>query len=295
MSSKPPTRHARKKPMRLEAKARREAELRRARRRRNAMLYGSVGLAIAVAAIGVGFLVNRGENPSAQAGAAAGSATTVAPTTTAAPAPTDARADAPTAPEAVACGAKTPRRVQHPTFASKPATVIKAGYTYDAELRTSCGSFTIRLDAKGAPETVNSIVFLARKKFYDSTWFHRIVPGGTPDQIGVIQGGDPTGAGNGSAGYVVPDEFPESASVYKKYTVAMANAGPGTTGTQFFINFQDNAKGLAQPLYTLIGQVVKGTDVVDKIAKTPTAGANGDTPTEAVWIERMIIHETKAP
>jgi peptidyl-prolyl cis-trans isomerase B (cyclophilin B) len=290
--SKPPTRHARKKPLRLEAKLRREAALRRLRRRRNTMLYGSVGLATVIVALGVGFLLNRGENPATQGGAAAAAtSTTAGPTTTTAPATNDARADAPTAPAEAACDAKTPKRVERASYQSKPSKALKSGVTYDAEVRTSCGNFTIRLDAKAAPETVNSIVFLARKKFYDSTWFHRIVPGGE-GQIGVIQGGDPTGSGRGDAGYSLPDEFPSAASVYKKYTVAMANSGPGTTGTQFFINFQDNTKGL-QPSYTLIGEVVKGKDVIDKIAKTPVGGATGDTPTQAVWIERMTIKESR--
>lgn len=288
------TRHARKKPLREEARARREAELRRRRIRRNTMLYGSVGLAAVVVAIAVGFMVTRDDTP-VQGGAAAAASTpapaTAAPTTTA-PATNDARADAPTAPAEVACGGETPKRVTRKTYDEKPAKVIKDGATYDAEFRTSCGSFTVRLDPKVAPETVNSIVFLARERFYDSTWFHRIVPGGAGN-IGVIQGGDPTGSGRGDAGYALPDEFPPSPGVYTKYTVAMANSGPGTTGTQFFINFQDNTQGL-QPSYTLIGEVTEGRDVVDQIAKTPVGGPSGDTPTQAVWIERLRIKETPA-
>jgi peptidyl-prolyl cis-trans isomerase B (cyclophilin B) len=291
-----PTRHARKKPLRLEAKAYREAMARRARIRRYTTLYGSVGLAVVVAAFGVFFLVNR-DDGSVQGGAAAAATpspapdSTVAPTTTV-PATNDARADATTAPAKAACNAKTPKRVKRQTYTAPPAKVIKDGATYDANVKTSCGSFTIRLDPKAAPQTVNSIVSLARAKFYDSTWFHRIVPGGA-GSIGVIQGGDPTGTGTGDAGYKLPDEFPTSPSAYTKYTVAMANAGPGSTGTQFFINFQDNTQGL-QPSYTLIGEVTKGRDVIDKIARTPVGGASGDTPTEAVWIERMIIKQNPA-
>jgi peptidylprolyl isomerase len=130
-------------------------------------------------------------------------------------------------------------------------------------------------------------VFLAGKHFYDSTWFHRIVPGGAAG-IAVIQGGDPEGTGGGGPGYTIKDELPSSPAAYKKYSVAMANGGPNSGGSQFFINFADNAKGL-QPNYSVFGQVVEGQAVVDKIAQVPVGGQNGDTPAQSVWIEKLTV------
>jgi peptidyl-prolyl cis-trans isomerase B (cyclophilin B) len=271
-SSPRETRPARKAPPRL-ARALREAAMKRARRRRNLLAFGTVGLASVIVAVAVviGALVDR-------AGDAAGTVTTTRP-------PNNALA-------AIACGGKTPKPVQRRTFSKAPATVIKDSATYDAIVKTSCGTFTIRLDANKAPKTVNSIVYLARARFYDSTRFHRIVPGGAAN-IGIIQGGDPAGDGSGGPGYQLPDEFPPAASAYVKYTVAMASSGPGTTGSQFFVNFQDNSRML-QPSYTLVGRVIDGKDVVDKIAKISVAGPHGDIPSQAVWIERMTVRETLA-
>jgi cyclophilin family peptidyl-prolyl cis-trans isomerase len=113
------------------------------------------------------------------------------------------------------------------------------------------------------------------------------VPGGAAG-IAVIQGGDPQGTGTGGPGYAIKDELPSSPAAYKQYSVAMANSGPDTGGSQFFINFQDNSKGL-QANYSVFGRVTAGTDVVDKIAKVPVAGQSGDTPTQAVWIEHVTV------
>ena len=156
-----------------------------------------------------------------------------------------------------------------------------------ATFQTSCGDFTVKLDPKKAPITTANFVFLAGKHFYDSTWFHRIVPGGAAG-IAVIQGGDPEGTGGGGPGYTIKDELPSSPATYKKYSVAMANGGPNSGGSQFFINFADNAKGL-QPNYSVFGQVVEGQAVVDKIAQVPVGGQNGDTPTQSVWIEKLTV------
>jgi cyclophilin family peptidyl-prolyl cis-trans isomerase len=264
-------------------RARREAERQRARRRRALLTYGTLGLVVAVAAVAGGLWLTGDDNP--PAGAAA---TTAGAATTAPPAQfDDARAGAPTAPAQVACGGKIPPKVQHPTFARPPTTKVDPDKTYLATLQTSCGDVTIRLDPKKAPETTANFVFLAGRHFYDSTWFHRIVPGGAAG-IGVIQGGDPEGTGRGGPGYAIKDELPSSPAAYRRYSVAMANSGPNSGGSQFFINFQDNAKGL-QPHYSVFGQVVEGQAVVDKIAKVPVGGQTGDTPTQAVWIDRVTV------
>jgi cyclophilin family peptidyl-prolyl cis-trans isomerase len=261
-------------------RARREAERQRARRRRALLTYGTLGLVLVVAAVAGGlWLTGDDDTP---AGAAA---TTAATATTAAF--DDARAGAPTAPAQVACGGKIPPKVDHPSFAKPPTTTVDPDKTYLATFQTSCGDFTVKLDPRKAPITTANFVFLAGKHFYDSTWFHRIVPGGAAG-IAVIQGGDPEGTGGGGPGYTIKDELPSSPAAYKRYSVAMANGGPNSGGSQFFINFADNAKGL-QPNYSVFGQVVEGQAVVDKIAQVPVGGQTGDTPTQSVWIDKLTV------
>ena len=265
-------------------RARREAERQRARRRRALLTYGTLGLVLVVAAVAGGlWLTGDDDTP---AGAAA---TTAAAASTTAPAAqfNDARAGAPTAPAQVACGGKIPPKVEHPSFAKPPTTKVDPDKTYLATFQTSCGDFTVKLDPRKAPITTANFVFLAGKHFYDSTWFHRIVPGGAAG-IAVIQGGDPEGTGGGGPGYTIKDELPSSPAAYKRYSVAMANGGPNSGGSQFFINFADNAKGL-QPNSSVFGQVVEGRAVVDKIAQVPVGGQNGDTPTQSVWIEKLTV------
>jgi peptidyl-prolyl cis-trans isomerase B (cyclophilin B) len=261
-------------------RARREAERHRVRRRRALLSYGGLALVVAATAVVGGLWLNR-EEPSSTAAAAA----STAPSTTTPP--NDARADAPTAPATVACGGEIPKRVRHPSFKSAPKRKADAGKTYLATFQTSCGRFTVRLDPRKAPITTANFAFLAGRKFYDSTWFHRIVPGGQAG-IAVVQGGDPQGSGRGGPGYAIKDELPASPAAYKKYSVAMANSGPDSGGSQFFISTADNSKGL-QTNYSVFGQVVDGQTVVDKIAAVPVGGQSGDTPTEAVWIEQLTV------
>jgi peptidyl-prolyl cis-trans isomerase B (cyclophilin B) len=266
-------------------RARREAERQRARRRRALLTYGGLALVVVVAAVAGGLWLTNDDDKAP----AAAAATTAAGATTTAPASqfNDARAGAPTAPAQVACGGKIPAKVKHPTFAKPPTTKVDPDKTYLAAVQTSCGDFTVKLDPRKAPITTANFVFLAGKKFYDSTWFHRIVPGGAAG-IAVIQGGDPEGSGRGGPGYAIKDELPSSPAAYKKYSVAMANSGPDSGGSQFFINFQDNSKGL-QANYSVFGEVTDGRDVIDKIAKVPVGGQSGDTPTQSVWIEKLTV------
>jgi cyclophilin family peptidyl-prolyl cis-trans isomerase len=263
-------------------RARREAERRAAARRRALLLYGGLGVLVLVAGVAGGrALLNR-----QPAGAA--SATTAPATTQPKPAGNDARADAPTAPAQVACGAKTPPRHKHPKAKTAPKQRLDPSKTYDAVFKTSCGTFTVRLDVEHAPLTTANFVSLARKGFYDATWFHRIVPGGSAG-IGVVQGGDPEGSGRGGPGYTIKDEKPKGKDPYRRYSVAMANSGqPNSGGSQFFISTQDNSKALP-PSYAVFGEVTAGRKVVDQIAKVPVGGAQGDTPSQAVWIERLTV------
>ena len=152
---------------------------------------------------------------------------------------------------------------------------------YSAVIRTARGEITIRLLADVAPRTVNSFVFLANDGFYNGTTFHRVIPGF------VAQGGDPTGSGAGGPGYRIPDELSDRPFVAG--TVGMANAGPDTNGSQFFI-----ALG-AQPhltgRYTVFGEVSAGMDVVG--ALTPRDGTDrNDPPGDAM--ESVTIIEDSA-
>ncbi|HEV3504167.1 MAG TPA: peptidylprolyl isomerase, partial [Actinomycetes bacterium] len=98
----------------------------------------------------------------------------------------------------------------------------------------------------------------------------------------------PEGTGRGGPGNAIKDELPSSPEAYKRYSVAMANSGPDTGGSQFFISFEDNSQGL-QANYSVFGEVTEGRDVIDKIAKVPVGGQTGDTPQQSVWIERVTV------
>lgn len=152
----------------------------------------------------------------------------------------------------------TPSQTQDPNF---PAMVqFDSEKKYLAVLKTTQGNIKIELEPKSVPFTVSNFIFLAQKHFYDNTIFHRVIKGF------MIQGGDPKGNGTGDPGYRFKDEPIQGE--YKRGTVAMANSGPNTNGSQFFIMHQD------YPLpknYVIFGQVVEGIEVVDKIAQAPVA------------------------
>ncbi|MBW3602837.1 MAG: peptidylprolyl isomerase [Actinobacteria bacterium] len=137
---------------------------------------------------------------------------------------------------------------------------------------------TVELFAGQAPETVNSFAFLAGEGFFDATVVHRVVPGF------VVQMGDPTGTGAGGPGYRLDDELEAARGRgYRRGTVAMANAGPDTNGSQFFVCLDDVA---LPPDYTVFGEVVDGMDAADRIASVP---CRGETPAQTVFLERVIV------
>ena len=141
------------------------------------------------------------------------------------------------------------------------------------------GTMVIALDPIKAPKTVNSFVFLALNHYFDGIIFHRIINGF------VCQGGDPTGTGTGGPGYRFEDELP-SAGQYQVGSFAMANAGPNTNGSQFFIISGPDGCRLP-PAYALFGQVVKGLEVVDAMQKVATV--SGDRPKTDVVINSVTI------
>lgn len=181
-----------------------------------------------------------------------------------------------------ACGAEQPEPARALSFAAPDEIGVAAPLT--ATLHTSCGDITIELRPDLAPVTVNSFVFLAEGGYFDGTVSHRILSGF------VVQLGDPTATGTGSPGYRLPDELPGSGFVYEAGVVAMANGGPNTGGSQFFIAFDE--LGL-DPDFTVFGFVTSGADTLNRIAAIPV-GVNAATgepslPLHTLYVERVSI------
>ena len=170
------------------------------------------------------------------------------------------------------------------TFEKAPPVCINPAKTYSAEMLTSKGLLVISLDAKNAPKTVNNFVVLARYHFFDGIAFHRIIPSF------VIQGGDPLQTGLGGPGYKFDDELPKAGS-YKVGSLAMANSGANTNGSQFFIVTGDAGTSLP-PSYSLFGQVTQGLDVVQAIDAVGIPGTQDGKPSEVVTIKSVTIKET---
>ncbi len=165
----------------------------------------------------------------------------------------------------------------------KPEMQIDQNKQYEAIIKTSSGDITVALNAKDMPITVNNFVYLANKDFYNDTIFHRVIKGF------MIQGGDPSGDGTGGPGYKFDDE--PFQGEYTKGTIAMANAGPNTNGSQFFVMHQDYA---LPKNYIIFGNVIGGIEIVDKIAEAsvgPNAMGENSKPSEPVVIESIEIVE----
>ena len=164
-------------------------------------------------------------------------------------------------------------------FDAPPPDCLDPNVEYAAQVTTNKGEFTIALDQAAAPATVNNFVFLARNRYFDDTVCHRIIP------EFVIQCGDPTGTGTGDPGYQFPDELPE-AGAYQIGSVAMANSGPDTNGSQFFVVTGEDGAGL-QPNFSLFGQVTDGLD--DAVVEIEAVGSPGGEPEEEIVIESVVI------
>ena len=246
---------------------------------------------VAVAISGIVWLINRGDNGSAATDVTTTTlfaTTTVdpnAPTTTTTPLPSTIAPAAPLtgATPCPAADGSSPRTV---AFAQAPPSCIDKTKTYSATVTTNKGAYTIALDAAAAPLTVNNFVVLARYHYFDSTICHRAIP-----QF-AVQCGDPSGTGSGGPGYTFADELPAAGS-YKVGSIAMANSGPDTNGSQFFIITGANGAALA-PNYTLFGQVTDGLDTTVKALDAlgnPDTAADGVPPLEQIVIESVTITE----
>ena len=176
----------------------------------------------------------------------------------------------------------------HKQWSTPPEMTIDTTKRYHATLHTTKGDVKIELLASESPKTVNNFVFLAREGFYDGVKFHRVI------KPFMIQTGDPTGTGSGGPGYRFEDELPTRHS-YAPGIVAMANAGPNTNGSQFFICSGAQASGLNNaPNYTQFGRVISGMDVVGALASVPVAASfrgEASTPTEEIRINSVTVDE----
>ncbi len=183
------------------------------------------------------------------------------------------------------CPATDGSSEQQQSFTEYPPTCIDVNKTYTAQIETNLGPITVELDPAKAPITVNSFVTLARYGYFDGISCHRIIPGF------VAQCGDPTGTGTGGPGYEFADELPGFGE-YKIGSLAMANSGPDTNGSQFFIITGESGTTLP-PDYTLFGQVTEGLDTtLPAIDAVGNPDSNGVPPLEPVTIESITITES---
>ena len=273
--------------------ARRKAEQNQSQRRRriSAGILGAV-VGLGAIAIGVAFVTGGNDNPSVSA---TPSTTPSAPATAGLPTKTGTVTAKASPAKQVACGGKRPAAADapKPQFDHAPAAkdVLNKNTVYTAVMRTSCGTIRIQLNTATAPQTSASFVFLADKGFFDGLFFHRVV-----DSIDVIQTGDPLGTGSGGPGYTIPDEL-TGKEHYTAGTVAMANGGANTGGSQFFIITGPQGTNLdGNPNYTIFGKVVSGLDVARTINALMPKQKNYDgPPTKAVYIETLTIETAKAP
>lgn len=188
--------------------------------------------------------------------------------------------------QATACDSVAPEPLSPMEFDAPADMDLDPSSAISITMSTSCGDLVIELEPGLAPETVNSFAFLSREGYFDGTVLHRVVPGF------IAQGGDQTATGTGGPGYTVPDEFPPADMGYERGTLAMANAGPGTTGSQFFIMVEDSA---LPPQYAIFGRVVEGFEILDLIQGVPLGKGSGSpdpvasTPLETIYINTVTI------
>ena len=233
-----------------ERQQQRRAERAVARRRRNritAVVAGLVVVAAAVGALALGARSSTDASPSAS------------------PTPSSS-------PSAGVCDQAPAPTVKTQTWAAAGGSALPTDKPTFLKLETNCGPIVISMDAKAAPKTTQSIAFLASQGFYTDSDCFRLTTSG----IFVLQCGSPTNNGQGGPGYTVPDEnLPTSATAgYPAGTVAMANAGAGTGGSQFFIVYKDGST--LGPNYTIWGKVVSGLDVITKVATQGVQGGGAD-------------------
>ena len=256
-----------------EARQQRIDDARRKTTKWGAIIVVALGLVVGIAALGGAFSSDDiTSDASAESAGATSEETSAAESETAAPE------------SSVECPPSDGSATQQQSFDSAPPMCIDAGASYSAEIVTNKGTLVVELDQARAPLTVNNFVTLARYHYFDNTECHRIIPGF------MAQCGDPTATGAGGPGYRFADELP-AAGEYQIGSLAMANSGPDTNGSQFFIISGATGVNLP-PNYTLFGQVTEGLDTT--LPALDAAGnpeSNGVPPLEQVIIESVTIIE----
>ncbi|MFB6893383.1 peptidylprolyl isomerase [Kitasatospora sp. NPDC056327] len=245
-----------------ERQAERRASAATARKRRNTVLGASLAVVV-LAGGGTLFATGAFDSDDDKKNTAA----------QAAPTQSQTEPSVPTRKPVEGCGEPAAGSPNGKQWQAEPAMTVDTAAAYTATLDTNCGKVTLSLDAAKAPHTVNSFAFLAGEKYFDHTKCHRLTTGG----IFVLQCGDPTASstapgGTGGPGYKFADENLTGAT-YPAGTLAMANAGPGTNGSQFFLVYKDTQ---LPPSYTPFGRITGGLDVVQKIAAAGTLEGGGD-------------------
>ena len=268
--------------------ARRQAERRAAERRRR-VTAGVVGGVVGIAAIAVGYsLLFGGDDTDASASPTPTASASSPPSASPGAEPQQTGTVTPevTPPDVVACGGERPAAADEPKpqfdRPPRPDDVLREGVTYTAIVRTSCGTFEVALKPKQAPLAVANLVFLADQGFYDGLTFHRIEPDF------VIQTGDPLGTGAGGPGYAFADEFSPKLRFDHAGVVAMANSGPSTNGSQWFVTLGAESASHLNDVHTIFGDVTGGLDVVEEI------GAIAPNE-EAVYLESVKIRRDREP
>ena len=272
----------------------REAEMRAVKRKK--MTKKTVRIVLVVAVLVAGFFaiaLSTKDDDSAPATTEAVDTTTPSDTSTPVDTtpgdttPVDTTAPGEFAYGTTECAPLEGATTQTQEFADAFALCIDPSKTYTATVITNMGEYTAILDPVKAPGTVNNFVNLARHQYFDGTICHRAIPGF------MVQCGDPTATGSGGPGYKFADELP-FAGEYKIGSLAMANSGPNSNGSQFFVITGSQGVGLA-PNYTLFGQVTDGLDttvVALDAAGNPDTGANGTPPLQEIKIESITISES---
>ncbi|MCQ4082764.1 peptidylprolyl isomerase [Streptomyces sp. RB6PN25] len=248
----------------------------RARARRRSIIAGAV-VAVVVAAVAATYASVGLVGTKSSAAAASSTTPTAASPTSTAPDP---------------CAKAAPGSPGTKQWKQPPAMTIDTKANYTMDLQTTCGDISLKLDAAAAPHTVNSFDFLAAQGFFDHTKCHRL----TTQGIYVLQCGDPTGTGSGGPGYKLPDENlgafgkknAQDVVTYPAGTVAMANSGPNTGGSQFFLVYKDSPLA---PSYTPFGTISPaGMKVLQKIAAAGESSGQGDgAPNATVVINKATV------
>jgi peptidyl-prolyl cis-trans isomerase B (cyclophilin B) len=245
---------------RLERQIQRRQEAAAARKRRNLVMAAGLGVVVVIAAV-VLVVTQVGDNNSTPAAAA--------------PTPTPSASTAAAGTCTYTKGGTATKNAGQP-----PNGKVATTGTVTLNVATTQGDMVFALDRAKAPCTVNSFTYLAGKKYFDNTPCHRLTTGAN---FGVLQCGDPGGTGSGGPGYSFKDELDKNGK-YTKGVLAMANSGPNTNGSQFFIVYKDTQLA---PNYTIFGTVTKGLDVVEKVAKGGTQSGQDGKPKTAISLKTI--------